>query len=102
MNVDSPRQLFLQDVVERNKTGKSILFQWKSIANRYYFWKRLYYSSLLGSAVSFGFVMTKRNSGRLNAYLYPFVGLICLSILTKRNYGNYIEYVKQISNETDD
>jgi hypothetical protein len=101
MNVDNTRQLLLQDIVEKNKTGKSVLSEWKAIANRYYLWKRLYLASLFGSFVSLGFVFTKRGSGRLNAYLYPFIGLSCSFIITRQYYRNYVEYVKQISGEPD-
>jgi hypothetical protein len=101
MNVDNTRELFLKEVVERSKTGNSILYEWKIIANRYYLWKRLYWISIIGSLVSFGFVITKRNSGRLNAYLYPFASAVSLFMISKYYYHNYINYLKQISNETD-
>jgi hypothetical protein len=102
MNVDNVRQLFLQDVVHRTKTGRSILYEWQAIADRYYLWKRLTQVSMLGSVVSLGFVINKRHTGRLNAYLIPFVGLVGMTLISKSYFKNYIEYVKQISNETDE
>jgi hypothetical protein len=97
MNVKETRKLFLEDAVERARTGNSPLREWKAKAKRFYLLKRMYWAAMIGCVVSLGFVINKRHTGRMTSYLIPFVGLVGLSMITRSYFNSYVEEIKKAS-----
>lgn len=66
MNYNLPyRKIFLEDAISKEKTGFSPLEANQTLANKYYWAKRFYNTSLLASLILGYFAVNKRYTGRM-------------------------------------